>query len=130
MLGLNSRYFIGIGPISDALQSASADLPALLDKIADMITDAEMQVMSKSVTAFELGGSTLIWVLAESHAVLHLWSDEGFATVDLHICDYTSSSAAKALHLKQALETYCFGGAGRWQELVVEHPASRFGLVT
>lgn len=88
--------------------------------------------MSDNITGFGNGGATLVWVLAESHVVLHLWYEEGFATVDIHVCDYTSSNAAKAADLKQRMQELCFdAGECRWEELLIPHPsqASVMGAV-
>jgi S-adenosylmethionine decarboxylase len=79
--------------------------------------------MSENITAFSDAGATLVWVLAESHVAMHYWGWEGFLTIDIHVCDYTSSNAEKASRLKQMLEEFCFSdGLVQWTELVLPHP--------
>jgi len=51
---------------------------------------------------FDNGGLTLVWVLAESHLVLHHWEMEGFATLDLHLCNYRGSNIERARRLVEA----------------------------
>ena len=89
------------------------------------MVDSGLGVMSKQAVPFPGGGLTLVWVLAESHLVIHHWPEEGYATIDLHVCDYKSSNAFKARRLVAALEAFCFeGGSGRWNELELEPPAA------
>jgi S-adenosylmethionine/arginine decarboxylase-like enzyme len=79
--------------------------------------------MSDNITGFSGGGATLVWVLAESHVVMHYWRWEGFVTLDIHVCDYTSSNAKKASRLKEMLEDFCFvKDSCQWTELVLPHP--------
>ena len=76
-----------------------------------------------NVVKFPDGGLTLVWVLAESHLVLHYWGAEGFATIDLHICDYRDSNRAKAQRLVETLESSCFlPGTAQWHEISVAEP--------
>ena len=80
--------------------------------------------MAQQAVPFAGGGLTLVWVLAESHLVLHLWPEEGYATVDLHVCDYRESNAAKARRLREELARLCFAaGSGEWQEMAVGESA-------
>ena len=81
------------------------------------------EVVADNVVEFPDGGLTLVWVLAESHLVLHYWGNEGFTTIDLHICDYRDSNAAKARHLVAGLEATCFpSGTAEWREISVAEP--------
>ena len=95
----------------------------LIAAIADRVREAQLEVVSHHSAAFENGGLTLVWVLAESHLVLHHWANEGFATLDLHVCDYTSSNAEKAACLRKSLTALCFAPETEaWHELHLEEP--------
>ena len=52
--------------------------------------------------------------------MLHLWPEDGYATVDLHVCDYRASNAHNARRLRQLLAGLCFApGSGQWCEMAV-----------
>ena len=82
--------------------------------------EAGLQVVADQAVPFTGGGATLVWILAESHLVLHLWPELGRATVDLHVCDYRESNRAKAHRLRDALAALCFApGSGAWREVTL-----------
>ena len=90
-----------------------------------MIRECGLTVVSGNSASFDGGGATLVWILAESHLVIHLWAAEGFATIDLHVCDFRASNAGPAGRLKERLSEWCFaGGEGTWQEIATPHPAA------
>ena len=128
-----SHHFIGNGLVSAAL-SASATRPGELEReLTARVRTAELEVVGSRSVDFDNGGLTLVLVLAESHLVLHHWAEEGFATIDLHVCDYHSSNAAKAERLVAALSVFCFAtGTGRWHKVHLDDPveaeAARAGL--
>jgi S-adenosylmethionine/arginine decarboxylase-like enzyme len=118
-----SHHFIGTGPYSDELARAAGEPRRLLDQVAAQVAEVGFEVVADNVVEFPGGGLTLVWVLAESHLVLHYWGAEGFATIDLHICDYVDSNAAKARRLLANLEASCFlPGTADWQEISVAEP--------
>lgn len=118
-----SHHFIGSGRLAPESAVHGQDATGLLREIGDLVAASGLQVMEGSKVEFENGGATLIWVLAESHLVVHLWRPEGFATVDLHVCDYRSDNAPKAADLRRRIEEYCFvAGSGSWQELSLPTP--------
>ena len=120
-----SHHFIGKGRSSARLIQATTDPEALSKTIIGLVEDSGLSVMSETMSRFPDGGMTFVWVLAESHLVLHYWADEGFSTLDLHVCDYQRSNAEKAARLKAALEAYCFApGTSNWNDLAIEDPAS------
>ena len=92
------------------------------------MSDCGLAVVAQQAVPFAGGGLTLVWVLAESHLVLHLWPEEGYATVDLHVCDYRTSNAEKAQRLREELDRMCFRpGSGEWREMAVgESPTMEF----
>lgn len=121
-----SHHVIGTGRISATLATAGDDPDRLLDTVAELIVDCGLRVMAQKFVAFPNGGQTLVWILAESHLVIHHWRQEGFATIDLHVCDYRASNREKAKALTASLERFCYRpGTERWQEIVVEDPRSQ-----
>ena len=120
-----SHHFIGNGLVSAALTAAVAEPDELIETVAGQVRSAGLEVVGHRSVSFDGGGLTLVWVLAESHLVLHHWAAEGFATVDLHVCDYHASNAVKAKRLVAALTTYCFAPATeRWQEVHLDDPVT------
>lgn len=117
-----AHHFIGVGPISQPLRETPSI--ALLARISRTIRDCGLTVVSETSAGFEGGGATLVWILAESHLVLHLWTMEGFATIDLHVCDFRASNEGPARLLKQQLSQLCFAGVPEWQEIATPHPAA------
>ena len=48
--------------------------------------------------------------------------EEGFATLDLHVCDYSRSNVEGATLLRDRLDEVCFSeGGGEWREMSVEY---------
>lgn len=122
---MSSHHFLGTGNLSQGFRTEASRPERLLETIAGLVTDAGLGVMSRQAVPFPGGGLTLVWVLAESHLVIHHWPEEGYATIDLHVCDYTGSNALKARRLVRALEEHCFAaGSARWNELELEAPTA------
>jgi S-adenosylmethionine/arginine decarboxylase-like enzyme len=118
-----SHHFIGTGLVSEQLAAAAADTGRLVRRVGYIVADCGLLVIADRAVRFDNGGLTLVWVLAESHLVLHHWAEEGFATLDLHVCDYHESNARKARRLVERLRSFCFeSGSDRWHELEVEDP--------
>ena len=124
---MTAHHFVGEGDFSDRLQTACSDLPSLLAVVAAVVRETGLEVVAEQAVPFTGGGATLVWVLAESHLVLHLWPDLCHATVDLHVCDYRDSNRVKARRLRDALATLCFTpGSAAWREMAIggDDPAS------
>lgn len=120
---MSSHHFLGTGALSEGFRQEALRPERLLDAIERLVVDSGLGVMSKQAVPFPGGGLTLVWVLAESHLVIHHWPDEGYVTIDLHVCDYKSSNRLKARRLVGALEARCFvAGSARWSELELESP--------
>ena len=85
------------------------------DLEAPEISDRGLEILAEQAISLEHGGITLVWVLAESHLVIHVWPARDFATIDLHVCDDRSSQLLKAVRLRDALDGFCFPpGTGTW----------------
>ena len=108
----------GTGVWSEALQRAQCDTKQLLDDVAAHVRACRLQVVATQAVPFDHGGLTLVWVLAESHVVLHVWPELRSATLDLHVCNYGASNAANATALRERLAAACFATGGHWAELV------------
>lgn len=122
---MRSYHFIGVGLMSQVLEREAAKPEEVAGRISRHIVESGLTIVSQKTVGFDNGGATLIWVLAESHLVVHLWSSEAFATIDLHICDYETSNLERALRLKAALNDYCFDGTEAvWQEFTLPQPAA------
>jgi S-adenosylmethionine/arginine decarboxylase-like enzyme len=122
---MSSHHFIGTGALSDRLRQEARDPEGLLVQVAGHVRASGLGVVAQHAVRFDQGGLTLVWVLSESHLVLHYWAEEGFATIDLHVCDYQLSNRARARNLVAALTEFCFSpGSGTWQELHVEPPVA------
>jgi S-adenosylmethionine/arginine decarboxylase-like enzyme len=118
-----SHHFIGNGRLSEVLSRAATEPADLASQVAGMVRIAGLEVVDQRSVAFDNGGLTLVWVLAESHLVLHHWSEEGFATLDLHVCDYHGPNQVKAAALVSALTAFCFEpGTESWNEIHLEDP--------
>jgi hypothetical protein len=118
-----AHHFIGTGLISGALSAGAPNPASLLPAGSAMVRECGLTVVAESSANFEGGGATLVWILAESHLVIHLWAAEGFATIDLHVCDLRASNAGPARGLKDRLSEWCFaGGSGTWREIATPYP--------
>ena len=54
------------------LLRCSDDLSSLLAVVVAAVHEAGLEVVADQSVPFTAGGATLVWVLAESHLVLHL----------------------------------------------------------
>ena len=104
---MTAHHFIGEGDCSDRLQATRGDAASLLAVIAAAVREAGLQVVADQAVPFTGGGATLVWVLAESHLVLH-------------VCDYRDSNRVKAHRLRDSLTELCFApGSAAWRELAI-----------
>ena len=113
-----SHHFVGTGVWSDTLRRGQRDPARLLDEVAGHVQACRLQMMATQAVPFDNGGLTLVWVLAESHLVLHVWPELESATVDLHVCNYGTSNAANAIALRDRLAAAYFATGGHWSTLV------------
>lgn len=117
-----SHHFIGAGFTSASLTDRARQPEGLLVAVEELLRDARLEVVSSHSATFPGGGLTLVWVLAESHLVLHLWPEEGAATIDLHVCDFRSDNEDKARAAVARLTAFCFApGSAEWREMSVTH---------
>lgn len=120
---MDSHHFIGVGLLSQALKEGAANPESIANHISQMVVDRGLGIVSQKTVNFDNAGVTLVWVLAESHLVVHIWTEEGFATIDLHVCDYRASNLKRAQQLKVALDEFCFGSEeSKWHEFSLPQP--------
>ena len=120
-----AHHFVGGGTRSDDLRAAGDAAAGMLAAVTAQVRAVGLNVVAEQSVPFPGGGATLVWVLAESHLVLHLWPEQDRATLDLHVCDYRASNAGKAERLRDALDTLCFApGSSDWRELAIAGGAS------
>ncbi len=116
-----SHHHIGTGAATAAFAAASGDPEALLARVADLVAESGLDVVARHAVPFEGGSLTLVWVLAESHLVIHCWPEEAAATIDLHVCDFQRPNAARARALADLLDRFCFEpGTSAWRELEIQ----------
>ena len=117
---MTAHHFVGEGGYSEGLRAAEDDAAGLLRAVTAQVDAAGLQVMAEQAVPFPGGGATLVWVLAESHLVVHLWPEEDHVTIDLHICDFRAENERRARRLRDALDLFCFApGSSGWTELAV-----------
>lgn len=122
---MSQHHKIGTGLLSAELQTGRNQPELLQTEVSARIAASGLSVVSTAAARFDNQGATLVWILAESHLVMHLWGAEGFATLDLHVCDYRGSNAEKADRLQEALTAFCFApGTESWQQLSLEQPTA------
>lgn len=56
----------------------------------DLITDLDLRVVKRISHAFHPRGTTLAYILSESHLLIHTWPEAGLVHVDLVTCSYRS----------------------------------------
>jgi len=70
--------------LSDTLLSS-------IEEIAeDLIADLNLNVVKKMTHAFHPAGTTLAYILSESHLLIHTWPELGMIHIDLVTCSYRS----------------------------------------
>ena len=122
---MRSHHFLGTGQTSGRLSRLAREPRRLIAEIVALVETAGLEVVAHQRAAFDNGGQTFVWVLAESHLVVHHWAEEGFCTIDLHVCDYRSSNADRARSPAGGLEELCFvAGTFTWRELELESAGS------
>lgn len=117
------HHFIGSGLVCASLCERARRPGSLLDDVAELVSSVDFQVVSQTSASFDNGGLTLVWILAESHLVLHHWESEGFATLDLHLCNYRGANIERARRLVEVLTNLCFvPGSDTWEETHLPDP--------
>lgn len=120
---MSSHHFVGKGLLSAELWNATSAPEDLLTAVAQIVAESGLRVVAEQSALFGSDGLTLVWILAESHLVIHVWRTEGFASVDLHVCDYRGSNRDKAQLLLTSLAALCFvPGSESWHETHLDDP--------
>jgi S-adenosylmethionine decarboxylase proenzyme len=78
---------------------------------------AGLTVVGDRFFQFEPQGVTGTVLLAESHLAIHTWPEEGFVTVDVYVCNYTTDNTGKAERLFAQLEAALKPARKRFQAI-------------
>lgn len=100
-----------------------ADAPALGRLCRHLLADAGLQVLGERCHAFEGGGVTALWLLAESHLAVHTWPELRSVSLDLYVCNWQHDHSAAAQTVVEALVQAL--GAGRVQRQQLERGPSQ-----
>lgn len=95
-----------------------ADAPALADLCRRLLADAGLTVLGERCHAFEGGGVTGLWLLAESHLAVHTWPELGSVSLDLYVCNWQHDHSAAAQRVVDALVRALGAGRVSQQQLV------------
>jgi S-adenosylmethionine/arginine decarboxylase-like enzyme len=119
-----SHHFLGSGALNEGLRRQVGAPADIVTVISSLVAEAHLTVVNAQFTRFPNDGLTIALVLAESHLVLHLWTEERRITIDLHICDYLASNQEKARRLVALLTRECFDPlvSASWSEFSLAHP--------
>jgi S-adenosylmethionine decarboxylase len=99
----------GLHLIGD-LYDCRCDPRRLIDKdwleqrSVELVMEAGLTAVGHVFHAFgDAGGVTGMVVLAESHLSLHTWPEDGYVTLDVYVCNYSTDNRDKARRLFDAL---------------------------
>ena len=115
---IRSHHFSAILTATDKIVTM---LPAeLLGLLKIVVQRAGLKAVGEASAAFEPQGVSVVLILEESHVALHVWTECGKVTVDVHVCDYDQNNYAKAQHLTQLLDQQISGAydRDRWSYLL------------
>ena len=80
------------------------DAELLRELLTRAAEEARAHVVAQVFHPFSPHGVTGVLVIQESHLSVHTWPEEGFVTVDVYVCNYTTDNTAKAERVFRALE--------------------------
>lgn len=82
------------------LREIMCDRETLLQASLGLVERSGLNAVGHCFHQFgEGGGVTGVVVLAESHLSVHTWPENGFATLDVYVCNYSGDNRAKAEQL-------------------------------
>lgn len=77
----------------------------LEDFCVQQVEAAGLTVVGRLFHSFgEDGGVTGVVVLAESHLSIHTWPEDGYVTLDVYVCSYSTDNSGKAEDLFARLQ--------------------------
>ena len=81
------------------------DAQYLEDFCVQQVEAAGLTAVGRLFHSFgEDGGVTGCVVLAESHLSIHTWPEDGYVTLDVYVCSYSTDNSAKAEDLFARLQ--------------------------
>lgn len=73
-----------------SLDSLDETLDSVEEIAEDLIADLDLNVVKKITHTFHPKGTTLAYILSESHLLIHTWPELGAIHIDLVTCSYRS----------------------------------------
>ena len=70
------------------LESIEEPLSTFEALAEDLIADLDLKVVKKASHTFHPTGTTLAYILSESHLLIHTWPELGIIHIDLVTCSY------------------------------------------
>lgn len=77
---------------------------ALRDLCIAKVREAGLTIVGECFHQFEPAGVTGAVILAESHLTIHTWPENGYVTMDVFVCNYSTDNTAKAHKLYEELQ--------------------------
>lgn len=91
------------------LELVDESLNFIEELAGDLIADLDLKVVKKITHAFRPTGTTLAYILSESHLLIHTWPELGVIHIDLVTCSYRSEkefeSSLKAAFSEQKVKS-------------------------
>jgi S-adenosylmethionine decarboxylase len=75
----------------------------LREQCMRLVRDSELTIVGDCFYQFPGAGVTGTVILAESHLAIHTWPESGYVSLDVFVCNYTSSNRPKAIKLFDSL---------------------------
>lgn len=118
---IRSHHFIAILPATAAV--LAADVNTLLATLQTHVNQVGLRAVSQATATFQPQGVSVVVILEESHVALHIWTEWGKATIDIHVCDYSQDNYPKAKALAECLSGWISGDdRTQWHYWCVEPP--------
>lgn len=98
---LTSHHFSAVLRAVDGRECWSES--ELLASVMESVAEAKLTPVAHLTTCFQPQGVSAVIILEESHVAVHLWPEKRLATVDIHVCDFSSNNEEKAIILAKSL---------------------------
>lgn len=86
------NHYIAIVSLKELDESLS-----YIEEVAEeVINDLDLKVVKKLSHVFSPKGITLVYILSESHLIIHTWPESNMVHIDLFTCSYRSLKEFKS----------------------------------
>lgn len=100
---LSSYHLSAILPVANGQEFMdAAELSRLM---RDCVLKSGLHPEAEVSATFDIQGVSAVVILKESHIAVHIWPELQFATVDIHVCDFTQDNRGKADKLASLIGT-------------------------